>query len=94
MVKMSLSAVSQELTLEQLELCLITLDVFNGLINNPVLQPLLIQEAQKSEKFFGFKLNLHDVLSDLNKFSAVTIGFTCDKLYDQHETLKSSTLSS
>jgi|GEM_PF-4006891 hypothetical protein len=34
MVKMSLPAVPQELTLEQLELCLIALDVFHGLINN------------------------------------------------------------
>lgn len=93
MVKMSLPAVPKELTLEQLEICLIALDVFHGLINNPVLQPLLIEEVQKAEKFYGLNFNLHDALSDLDKFSDVSVGLTCDKLFDLHENLESSAFS-
>lgn len=92
MVEMSQKPVQQELTLEQLKICLIALDVFNTLIKNPTLQPLLIDSAQKAETFFGFNPDIKKKLSNTDAFSDKHIGLTCDKLFDLFEDLEALTL--
>lgn len=89
MVNLSQDLVQLDLTQEQLKLCLIAIDVFHGLINNPVLQAPLINSIQHAEKFFGFSFDTHAAISDLSKFSDVCIGLTCDKIFEKYEELES-----
>lgn len=88
MVSMSLSPVTEKLTAAELEICLIAVDVFNTLLQNKKLQPLILATAIHSEDFFGIEFNLAEKLTALDKFSDEGIGLTCDKLFSQYEALE------
>jgi hypothetical protein len=88
MVEMSQDSVELDLDVEQIKLCLIALDVFNGLISTPVLQAPMIELIKRAEKFYGFKFDVRAALSDLPKFSDNSIGLTSDKLFEKYEELE------
>jgi hypothetical protein len=88
MVEMSQDSVSLNLNQEQIKLCLIALDVFNSLINHPVLQAPMNELIQRAEKFYGFTFDTQAALSDLPKFSDESIGLTCDVLFEKYEELE------
>lgn len=90
MVGMSLSEVQrlkQDLSYEELQICLIALHVFHNLIKNADLQVPIVESILLAEKYYRFSLDENDRLTHLDKYSDEFIGNTYDKLCQMHEDL-------
>ena len=73
MVKMSLNLVHDELTQDELKLCLISLDALNNLINDCTLQDVLIDYFKRVENFYGFNSISESMFDNLYQHQDLSI---------------------
>jgi len=90
MVKMSLSGVTRkadDLSQEELEICLIALHVFNNLLKDTQLQAPILRSILQAEKYYGFSLDNLGNFANIDKYSDVYIGLVYEKLSNNYQNL-------